>query len=74
MAPDHGAAIVHEILSTPELKDLWRQELDQIRHHVVTMRKALRKTIEVANPDFDASFLESQNGMFSCLPVTRSKR
>jgi aspartate aminotransferase len=74
MAPDHGAAIVHEILSTPELETLWRTELDQIRHHVISMRKALRKTIEAANPGFDASFLETQNGMFSCLPISDSEQ
>ena len=74
MAPDHGAAIVHEILSTPALETLWRQELDDIRHHVVTMRSALRKTIEAANPDFDASFLEAQNGMFSCLPISEDEQ
>ena len=74
MAPDHGAAIVHEILSTPELENLWRQELDEIRHHVVTMRSALRKTIEAANPGFNASFLEMQNGMFSCLPISEDEQ
>ncbi len=74
MAPDHGAAIVHEIMSTPELEKLWRQELDEIRHHVITMRSALRKTIEATNPDFDASFLEMQNGMFSCLPISADEQ
>jgi len=70
MAPNHGAAIVHEIMSTPELTTLWREELDATRAHVSKMRGKLRKTIEAANPDFDASFLESQNGMFSCLPIS----
>lgn len=74
MAPDHGAAVVHEILSTPELESLWRRELDEIRHHVVDMRKALRKTIEEANPGFDASFIESQHGMFSCLPISEAEQ
>jgi aspartate aminotransferase len=69
MAPDHGAAVVHEILSTPELEALWRTELDAIRRHVVGMRRSLRETIEAANPDFDATFLERQHGMFSCLPI-----
>ncbi|MED5462098.1 MAG: aromatic amino acid transaminase [Pseudomonadota bacterium] len=70
MAPDHGAAVVNEILSTPSLETLWREELDGVRQHIVTMRHAVRETIEAANPDFDASFIECQNGMFSCLPVT----
>jgi aspartate/tyrosine/aromatic aminotransferase len=38
------------------------------------MRSALRKTIEAANPGFDASFLEAQNGMFSCLPISEDEQ
>ncbi|PCJ41571.1 MAG: aromatic amino acid aminotransferase [SAR86 cluster bacterium] len=74
MAPDHGAAIVHEILSTPELERLWRQELDEIRHHIIEMRHLLRKALESANPGFDASFIERQHGMFSCLPITENEQ
>ena len=70
MAPDHGAAIVHEILSTPDLEALWRQELDQVRRHVRGMRADLKETIEQANPGFDGGFLVRQHGMFSCLPIT----
>lgn len=69
MAPDHGAAIVHEILSTPALTAMWQRELDKIRQHVTGMRRALRLTLEDANPGFDAAFIESQRGMFSCLPL-----
>ncbi len=74
MAPDHGAAIVHEILSTPELEALWRQELNGIRQHVMRKRKSLRMAIEKTNPGFDASFLELQRGMFSCLPVSEDEQ
>jgi aspartate/tyrosine/aromatic aminotransferase len=74
MAPDHGAAIVHEILSTPELERLWRQELDEIRDHIIEMRVSLRKVLEAANPDFDAEFIERQHGMFSCLPITEDEQ
>jgi len=74
MAPDHGAAVVHEILATPGLESLWRDELNHVRHHVVEMRKSLRQTIESVNPGFDASFFERQHGMFSCLPVTADEQ
>ena len=70
MAPDHGAAIVHEILSTPELDALWRAELDTVRDRIIALRAELRTTIERANPGFDASFIERQHGMFSCLPIS----
>jgi aspartate/tyrosine/aromatic aminotransferase len=70
MAPNHGAALVHEIMSTPELESMWRSELDSIRVHVVSMRAALRNTMEQHNPGFNGSFLAQQHGMFSCLPIT----
>jgi aspartate aminotransferase len=70
MAPNHGAALVHEIMSTPELESMWRSELDEIRAHVVSMRGALQETMEQFNPGLDASFLTRQHGMFSCLPIT----
>jgi len=74
MAPDHGAAIVHEILATPELAALWRDELDEIRGHIAAQRRALRRTIEAANPGFDAAFIERQRGMFSCLPISAAEQ
>lgn len=74
MAPNHGAAIVHEILATPELEAMWREELDDIRGHIHAMRTAVRTTIEAVNPDFDATFIERQNGMFSCLPISEQEQ
>jgi aspartate aminotransferase len=74
MAPDHGAAVVHEILSTAELTAMWRKELDQVRGHVVKMRRRLRATIEEANRGFDAQFIERQHGMFSCLPISTEEQ
>ena len=74
MAPDHGAAVVHEILSTPALEALWRKELDEVRGHVIDMRTRLRATIEDANPGFDAGFIERQHGMFSCLPISEAEQ
>ena len=38
------------------------------------MRKALRKTLEEVNPGFDASFIERQHGMFSCLPISEDEQ
>lgn len=74
MPPDHGAAIVDEILSSPELEALWRAELDAVRGRIVELRAALRTTIEAANPGFDAGFIERQQGMFSCLPISADEQ
>ena len=74
MAPEQGAAIVNEILSTPEFEALWRAELDAVRGRIVELRAGLRTTIEAANPGFDASFIERQQGMFSCLPISAEEQ
>lgn len=70
MPPDHGAAIVLEILSSPELENLWRSELDGVRLEIVEKREMIRKMLEVEIEGFDASYFERQLGMFSCLPIS----
>ena len=74
MAPDHAATVVQEILSTPELEKLWRDELDALRQSIGSKRKALRTTLEAGNPGFDAAFVEKQLGMFSCLPISADEQ
>ncbi len=74
MAPDHAAAVVHEILTSAELEQLWRDELDELRRNITRMRSSLRETIETENPGFDGSFIERQYGMFSCLPITAAEQ
>lgn len=69
MPPDHGAAIVLEILSSPDLEDLWRSELEAMRLEVIDKRQVLRNMLEAEVGGFDASFIEAQLGMFSCLPI-----
>ena len=70
MAPNHGAAVVHEILSSPELQTLWRSELEQYRLHMLNKRSSLCETIKAEISGFDASFILRQFGMFSCLPIS----
>ena len=74
MAPDHAATVVHEILASPELQRLWRDELDGMRGNIAGKRRALRATIEAENPGFDAGFIERQLGMFSCLPISDAEQ
>ncbi len=69
MPPDHGAAIVLEILSSEELENAWRGELDEMRGEIVRKRRMLRSMLEAEVDGYDASFIERQLGMFSCLPI-----
>lgn len=41
MQPDHGAAIVRVILSSDELTDTWRAELDAMRVRIASLRATL---------------------------------
>jgi len=74
MPPDHGATIVLEILSSPELDSLWRSELDEVRHEIVEKRAMIRKMLEAEIEGFDASYFERQLGMFSCLPISTDEQ
>ncbi|MCL2471849.1 MAG: aspartate/tyrosine/aromatic aminotransferase [Propionibacteriaceae bacterium] len=63
--PTQGAAIVAEVLTTPELKALWAQELNQMKDRMKQMRQVFRAGLEAAGVDQDLSFITSQAGMFS---------
>jgi aromatic-amino-acid transaminase len=68
MPPDHGAAVVAEILKSKELKALWLSELDQIRGDIVRKRRRL-SGYQQNNPVLRN--LATQHGMFSLLPIEK---
>ncbi|MCD6675128.1 MAG: aspartate/tyrosine/aromatic aminotransferase [Burkholderiaceae bacterium] len=63
--PTHGAAIVASVLSTPELRALWEQELAGMRDRIRAMRTGLVQRLRANGVDQDFSFVERQRGMFS---------
>jgi aromatic-amino-acid transaminase len=67
--PDHGARVVTEILSDPDLSAQWRDELVGIRATLHTARKlfadAMRQQLQ--SDRFDV--LLGQDGMFALLPL-----
>jgi aromatic-amino-acid transaminase len=66
MPPDHGAAIVAEILKSAELKAQWLEELEQIRGEIVRKRERLAG-YRMNTPVFQN--VPAQHGMFSLLPL-----
>jgi aspartate aminotransferase len=69
MPPDHGAAIVAHILSTPSLATQWRGELDAMRNRIQSMRSGLnRHLLSLHGPAFE--FLTRQHGMFAMLDIS----
>lgn len=67
MPPDHGAAIVREVLGDSELRASWRAELDLIRAHIKRTRAALAA---VRINSIPMHLIGAQKGMFSTLPLT----
>ena len=63
--PIHGAAIVAQVLGTPELRALWEKELGEMRTRIKAMRSKLVEGLKAAGVKQDMSFITDQIGMFS---------
>ena len=70
MPPDHGAAIVNEILADSTLREQWIDELGAMRKRIGGLRVELVKQLAKACPERDFGFIAAQQGMFSFLGVT----
>jgi aspartate aminotransferase len=73
MPPDHGAAIVCEILANDALRGSWADELGGMRNRIASLRRDLVAKLATACPQRDFSFIERQRGMFSFLGVTKEQ-
>ncbi|AKJ29928.1 amino acid aminotransferase [Caldimonas brevitalea] len=63
--PTHGAQVVATVLTTPELRQLWEQELAEMRVRIKQMRGQLVEKLRSAGVKQDMSFVTTQKGMFS---------
>jgi aspartate aminotransferase len=70
MPPDHGAAIVAEILNNEGLRKLWVDEVSTMRERINGLRREAVRLLTAAYPQKDFSYIEKQKGMFSFLGVT----
>jgi aromatic-amino-acid transaminase len=71
--PTHGSDIVARVLTTPELRALWEQELGAMRERIKAMRQALVDGIHKRVPGADFSFVLRQRGMFSYSGLTKAQ-
>ncbi len=65
MPPDHGAAIVLEILGSPTLQEQWSEEVGAMRKRITGLRHELVKSLAKHCPQRDFGFIGTQRGMFS---------
>jgi aromatic-amino-acid transaminase len=71
--PTHGGQAVVLVLTTPELRVLWDQELGQMRDRITTMRRQLVEKVRAARSDFNFSFVVRQRGLFSYSGLSREQ-
>ncbi|HCR3553818.1 TPA: aspartate/tyrosine/aromatic aminotransferase [Morganella morganii] len=71
--PSHGGAVVTTVLSDPELKEEWIQELTTMRERIKRMRQLFVNTLQEKGAKQDFSFIIRQNGMFSFSGLTKEQ-
>ena len=70
MPPDHGAAIVREILDDAGLRADWDGELAAMRDRINGLRALLADRLLQAGANADFRFIEREKGMFSFLGIS----
>ena len=63
--PAHGGLVSALVLTKPELRSMWLDELAEMRVRIKDMRAALVKGLADHGVEGDFSFIERQRGMFS---------
>jgi aromatic-amino-acid transaminase len=71
--PDHGARLVTMILSDPNLRQDWQNELEAIRISMLDLRQQLASALQNASGSDRFGFLGEHRGMFSRLGTTSDK-
>ena len=71
--PTHGGAVVAAVLSTPELRQMWEDELAGMRDRIRAMRVALVDRLKAKGVAQDFSFVVKQRGMFSYTGLTSAQ-
>ncbi|WP_153109967.1 amino acid aminotransferase [Propionivibrio limicola] len=71
--PTHGGAIVAAVLSNPELRQMWENELAGMRDRIRTMRSSLAEKLNAKGVAQDFSFITKQRGMFSYTGLTAER-
>jgi aspartate aminotransferase len=65
MPPDHGAAIVHSILTDEPLRQGWAAELEAMRRRIAELRLEVVEQLRRQCRQRDFGFIARQRGMFS---------
>jgi len=69
MPPSYGGALVDIILADTQLRQIWENEVTEMRERMTTLRQLLVDNLSTQNIDKDFSFVKQQKGMFSYLCI-----
>lgn len=72
MPPDHGAALVADILTNSVLTAVWKQELIMMQQRIIGLRQSLVNTLVAKGCD-QFSFIADHKGMFSMTGLSPDK-
>lgn len=73
MPPDHGAAIVAIIMTNPELRKMWEDELTEMRGRILGLRRQLADKMAEVTGTQDWDFIDEHRGMFSLLCLDKQQ-
>lgn len=68
--PNHGAEIVRLILTDPELRKEWQDELEAMRQRMLSNRTKLASAVRTLSNSSDFDFVADHRGMFSLLGLS----
>lgn len=71
--PTHGALLVSTVLNSPQLREIWVEELQGMRERIRGMRRGLVARIAAHGDPADYSFIVRQKGMFSYSGLSKEK-
>lgn len=71
--PLQGARIVSTVLSNPQLKAEWLEELRVMRNRVIGMRKALVEQLEAKGTGDRFNFIKNQSGLFTLMGLSEQQ-
>ncbi len=71
--PTHGGAVVATVLTTPNLRQQWEDELAHMRNRIREMRTGLVERLNGLGAQRDFSFVIQQRGMFSYTGLTEAQ-
>ena len=73
MPPDHGAAIVHGVLTDAALRAQWLEELDTMRARIEGLRREVVRHLAEHCPGRDFGFIARHHGMFSLFGISTAQ-